>query len=324
MASLTINLAPQSSEPSDHPSAGRWIGHLICGSMIFALVLSGCTPVSQNSGTTPVQSPTRTQIKLPTVEPGTSTPLPSDSPASTPACELSQGSLEETSYSGKVISEQVRVLVHLPPCYSSSTERYPVLYLLHGYPLDETHWLDLGIVETVEEGYAAGSWPQFVIVFPQIPSGLNVNSDGGEGSYEQEFIEGLLPFIEAMYRIRQGADYSALAGVSRGGVWSLEIGLHNAQRFGAVAALSPALHVNNPRPAYNPFSLILDSLNRPERLFLSVGRDEDGFRQKTLEFVELLESLGVPHLYLETPGTHVNSTWEAIMWDLVEFITAGW
>jgi predicted alpha/beta superfamily hydrolase len=27
------------------------------------------------------------------------------------------------------------VFVYLPPCYASSTERYPVVYLLHGYGL---------------------------------------------------------------------------------------------------------------------------------------------------------------------------------------------
>lgn len=324
MATWIITPAPPSDEPSHRLTARRWIWLLNWAYVIFAMVISGCTPGSQDSGTAPAQSPTRTQIKLPTVEPGTSTPLPTITPTSMPGCGLTQGSLEATSYSGKVVSEQLRVLVHFPPCYSESAEAYPVLYLLHGYPLDETHWLELGIVETVEGGYAAGSLPQFVIVLPQIPSGLNVNSDGGEGSYEQEFIEGLLPFIETTYRIKQGSDFTALAGVSRGGVWSLEIGLHNAQRFGAVAALSPALHVNNPRPAYDPFSLILEPLNRPERLFLSVGRDEEGFRQKTLEFVELIDSLGVPHLFLETPGAHVNSTWEAMLGDVVSFLTATW
>lgn len=323
MANWINSVIPQPGAPSRALPARRWWGLLIWGSIFFTLFFTGCTPESQTGGTSPVQTPTRTQIKLPTLVPATPT-AQAVSPTSTPGCDLIEGNLQATSYSGKVVSEQVRVLVHLPPCYASSTQVYPVLYLLHGYPLDETHWLDMGIVEAVEQGYASGSWSHFVIVLPQIPSRLNANSDGGEGSYEQEFIEGLIPFIEATYRIKQGADYTALAGVSRGGVWSLEIGLHNAHRFGIVAALSPALHVNNPRPAYDPFSLILKPLNRPERLFLSAGQDEEGFRQKTLEFVEVLESLAVPHVYLETPGAHVNSTWAAIMGDLVQFITAMW
>jgi enterochelin esterase-like enzyme len=310
-------------EPSRRPVRKcSWV--LICGVIYLSLYISGCASGPQIIGTAPGLTPTRTPIKLPTAEPATSTPFPTAPVTGTPACEQVNGDLEATSYPGKVVAQEVRVLVYLPPCYSISTQAYPVLYLLHGYPLDETHWLDLGIIETVEGGYVEGSWPRFLIVLPQIPSGLNVNSDGGDGSYEQEFIEGLVPFIEAKYRIKQGAENTALAGVSRGGVWSLEIGLHNAPRFGTVAALSPALHVNNPRPAYDPFSLLIEPLNRPERLFLSAGTDEEGFHEKTLEFVELLESLGIPHMYLETPGAHVNSTWAAIMGDLIEFVTAVW
>lgn len=311
------------SEPSRRSRRTcSWV--LICGFIQLSLSVAGCTPGPQITGTPPGLTPTRTSIKLPTVEPATSTPLATTSATGTPVCEQVEGNLEATSYPGKVVSQEIRVLVYLPPCYATAAQAYPVLYLLHGYPLDETHWLDLGIIETVEQGYADGSWPHFLMVFPQIPSGLNVNSDGGDGSYEQEFIEGLVPFVETKYRMKQGAEYTALAGVSRGGVWSLEIGLHNANRFGIVAALSPALHVNNPRPAYDPFSLILEPLNRPERLFLSAGTDEEGFHEKTLEFVGSLESLGIPYMYLETPGAHVNSTWAAIMGDLVEFVTAVW
>jgi enterochelin esterase-like enzyme len=234
------------------------------------------------------------------------------------------GNLVTTNYEGVVVSEDIRVFVHLPPCYDIYDQEYPVLYVLHGYPLDENHWLDLGIIETVEEGYSTGRWPHFVIVLPQIPEQLNVSTDGGEGSYEQEFIEGAVPHILNSYRTLVGAESTGLAGVSRGGVWSLEIGLRNADMFGTVAALSPALHVNHPRPAYDPFSLVQDPINRPDRLFLSAGLDEDGFHEKTVEFVLLLESLGIPHTYLETPGVHENSTWIGIMGDLVAFLTARW
>jgi enterochelin esterase-like enzyme len=151
-----------------------------------------------------------------------------------------------------------------------------------------------------------------------------VNTDGGVGSYEQEFMDGLVSFVESNYQVEREAGSTAIAGVSRGGVWSLEIGLHNADRIGIIAALSPALHVNNPRPAYDPFSLIADPAVRPGRLFVSIGRDEDGFYQKTVEFVHLLEQTGVEHTYLETAGAHENSTWIGIMGDLIDFITATW
>jgi enterochelin esterase-like enzyme len=229
-----------------------------------------------------------------------------------------------TSYEGFVGSEELRVNVHLPPCYQDGDRDYPVVFLLHGYPFDERHWLDLEIVETVEEGYSNEAWSPILIVMPQIPAHLNVNTDGGVGSYEEEFLNGLLPFIEDRFRIEESAEYTALAGVSRGGVWALEIGLRNVKRIGIIAALSPALHVNHPRPAYDPFKLIAESRYQPARLFLSAGLEEGGFHDKTVEFVHLLESLGIAHTYLETSGAHENSTWIGIMDDVLTFITATW
>jgi enterochelin esterase-like enzyme len=211
----------------------------------------------------------------------------------TPGCEQVAGKIESGSYQGAVSAKEIRVIVYLPPCYGMNDQQYPVVYALHGYPLDEKHWLELGIIETIEEGYRSGKWPHFLVVLPQIPEDLNVRTDGGEGSYEEEFISGLVPYIVERYRVRGGADSTALVGVSRGGVWSLEIGLRN------------------------PVSL-------PDRLFLSAGYDEGGFHVKTVEFILLLDSLDIPHTYLETPGAHEASTWIGIMGDLITFLTGTW
>jgi enterochelin esterase-like enzyme len=274
--------------------------------------------------TEPDPSPIRTQTILPTALSPTEIPQPTIEPTMMASCNQVTGSLEATQYPGVVGSEEVSVLIHLPPCYEDNQNGYPVLYLLHGYPLDENHWLELGIVDFVNTGYTDGQLPHFLIVLPFIPPGLNVSTDGGVGSYEQEFIEGLVGFVESNYRVEKGAGSTAIAGVSRGGVWSLEIGFNNTDRIGIVAALSPALHVNNPRPAYDPFSLIRDPANRPNHLFVSIGVDEEGFYQKIVEFAHLLEQLGIEFTYLETPGRHENNTWIGIMGDLVEFITATW
>lgn len=297
---------------------------LYFGFFLLSGLIIGCTPAATISSVPFEPTATRTQIVLPTAGIPTSTPTPPLKATATPICDQVTGNLVATNYEGVVESDDIRVLVHLPPCYDIYGREYPVLYVLHGYPLDENHWLDLGIIETVEEGYSTGRWPHFIIVMPQIPNVLNVNTDGGEGSYEQEFIEGLIPFILESYRTMVGVDSTRLAGVSRGGVWSLEIGLRNNDIFGTVAALSPALHVNHPRPAYDPFSLVGDPDNLPDRLFLSIGTDEGGFYEKTVEFALHLDSLGISHTYLETPGGHENSTWRAIMGELIAFITADW
>ena len=239
-------------------------------------------------------------------------------------CTESSGFIEETSYPGYVIDGEVPVRVYLPPCYELTTDLYPILYVLHGYPMDETHWSDLGVDEVAEKGFTTRSWEPFLIVMPRIPDSLNIYSDGGLGSYEEELLLGLIPAIEKEYRVIGTEQYRAIAGVSRGGVWALEIGFRNSDIFETVAALSPALHVNNPRPAYDPFKLIAVEEELPENIFLSAAEDEGGFRSKTEELSHLMDNLGITHTYLLTDGLHEDTTWMKIMGDVVGFITASW
>jgi enterochelin esterase-like enzyme len=290
--------------------------------VLWAFWIAGCA----------VESPVPTAIPGFTPEPTatvTLTPFPAatntvqPSPSPTQVCTDVAGQIEEITYSGYIVEGEVPVRVYLPPCYGITKDRYPTLYVLHGYPMDELHWISLGVIEAAENGFAVENWEPFLIVMPRIPDPLNTRSDGGPGSYEEEFLLGLLPSIEQAYRTLGSAKDRAIAGVSRGGVWALEIGLRNANVFNTVAALSPALHVNNPRPAYNPFNLIRNTEQLPENIFLSAAKDEGGFRTKTEELSQLMDDFGIAHTYLLTAGLHEDATWEGIMEDLLRFIAVS-
>jgi enterochelin esterase-like enzyme len=232
--------------------------------------------------------------------------------------------MESFDYPGVALAEQIPVRVYLPPCYGSGDMPYPTLYLLHGYPYTESHWDELGVDELVTVGIAAGAWPPFLMVMPFQPQPLFTHSDGGPGSYEEEFIRGLLPAVEDRYRVIRRADGRALAGISRGGVWALEIGLRNPSAMRAVAALSPALNVNLPRPEYDPYQLVAQGEGLPEHVFLAAGRGELSVLRKTIELREVLQSTGVNPLFMETSGAHEASTWRAVMGPMILSVVQSW
>jgi hypothetical protein len=118
--------------------------------LLFLVALIGCSPQPTLMNSVQDPSPTRTQIVLPTALIPTQTPFPIVEPTLLPSCEHLTGSLESINYPGVVGPEEIRVLIHLPPCYEIDENEYPILYLLHGYPLDENHWMDLGIVKLIE------------------------------------------------------------------------------------------------------------------------------------------------------------------------------
>lgn len=246
------------------------------------------------------------------------------SPSQTSSCVDGVGHVEQTKYPGKVSQGTIAIRIYFPPCYESSAERYPVLYLLHGYPFNESHWDELGVDEVVEVGIQIGRWQPFIMVMPFLPQSLNVESDGGPGSYEEEMLEGLVPFIDENLRTIADADHRAIAGISRGAIWAMEISFRNPDQIAIVAALSPALPMNRARPEYDPF-IILQSTNRlPSKIFISVGDEEGGFRKKTEELVSLMKELGVPHRFLLASGGHEASTWMAVMEDLIIFVSDAW
>lgn len=307
----------------ENPSSRRPNRHLSLA-LSFALALAvvgACTP----TGLGPTPSPTADQ---PSTSPGptataTERPTATASPKATPtpACQLEVGSLDKVTYPSQLQPEEVPVWIYKPPCYDVSAGALPVLYLLHGKPYDEQHWVSLGLVEAYEAGLRRGDWGEALLVLPRQPEPLFSRSDGGPGSYEEEFVEGLVPFVESSYRCSTRPRDRRLAGISRGGVWALEIGLRHPDQFGTVVALSPSLAVNYPRPAYDPFELAARS-DLPARMLLLAGA-EDWARPETERLADLLAT-GDTVLEVSTvPGDHSDPTWTEAMPAVLQFLLAG-
>jgi len=189
--------------------------------------------------------PTPSYTALPTeTSASTSTSLPSPSPSATPVpptatpvpvCVEAQGRIEQGTFSSAVIGREQPYRIYLPPCYDSSDETYPVLYLIHGYPYDDSHWDELGIDEAANAGIAQSTLPPFVIAMPAADNeGTFTKTSGGPRSFEGVMLDEFLPFVEAGYRVSSMPGKRAIGGLSRGAVWSLEIAFRNPELFSAV------------------------------------------------------------------------------------------
>jgi len=270
------------------------------------------------------QAPSATATLTPSPSPSsTPAPSPTPSPSPTAACLEIHGRVDEVSYPGLLVHRDIPVRVYLPPCYSSSRRSYPVLYLLHGLPFTESHWDDLGADEVADEAIAAGEWVQFLIVMPFQPQPLFGSTDGGEGSYEQEFLEGLVPFIDRNYRTDPQPGARALAGISRGGVWALEIGLRHPDMFGGVGALSPALSANSARPEFDPLDIVAQGDPFPDRIYLGAG-DRDWARRLTVSLANDLGEAGAKLMLAIVPGGHQTEVWTRLLRPMMSYLVTPW
>ncbi|MDF1500428.1 MAG: alpha/beta hydrolase-fold protein [Anaerolineales bacterium] len=239
-----------------------------------------------------------------------------------PACEEASGRVERTEYSSQLLGEYIPVLVYLPPCYPDRGE-YPVLFLLHGKPQDEKHWTILGVDQFVDERIQTGELAELVLVMPQQPEPLFSQTDGGPGSYEGEFLSALVPVIESRYAISTRPEARSIAGISRGGVWALEIAFTHPEAFDGVGGLSPALEVNDARLAYDPIELAASKDELPEHIFLASG-DVDSSAAETQRLHAVLTERGAAHRYTTVPGGHEGATWEQLIGEMLVYLTSHW
>jgi enterochelin esterase-like enzyme len=198
--------------------------------------------------------------------------------------------------------------------------------LLHGHPFDEEHWVRLGVDEVADDGIRSDAYPPLIIVMPDGDSsegGIYVNTSGGERSIEGLVVDELMPHIDATYQTRTDREARAIGGISRGGVWSLEIAFRHPDLFGAVGAHSPALSVNYPHPLYDPYSLAAEPGVKELRIYLDAG-DVDWARTGTRRLHETLEEEGVAHEYVLGEGSHVDEYWSKMLPAYLAFYTAPW
>jgi enterochelin esterase-like enzyme len=325
-------------------SMRHWQGRLLCFSILIALFLPGCSSVDGEdlivNAVGSVQAviiqsdPVRADDPL--GERSCSDEAEEDTCLTQPAVEVQrptesfkdrcgqvEGSIEQKSYPGMISGDLIPVIIYLPPCYDPYLQVYPVLFLLHGKPQDERHWLLLGVDEIFEQGLQEGKWPAFVMVMPQQPEPLFSQSDGGPGSLEQELLQGLVPFILDRYAITGDGERWGIAGISRGGVWALEISFQHADQFQAVAALSPALNVNSARASFDPMLMLPVATPAPATIFLGAG-ETDSARAMTQMLAETTDELDLRYQYLEVPGNHESATWIKLIPDMLAFITSNW
>jgi enterochelin esterase-like enzyme len=266
----------------------------------------------------------------PTMAPDTGSVSAAESPTEptvTPmpdVCPYLRGRTETGTITSVAMGEQPRYLVHLPPCYDQYPNRaFPTLYLFHGWPLNEWHWIDLGVADWADDWVSRGLIGPFIIVMPGVSqNGRYVHSSGGDGSFEGFVVNELVPHIDAAYRTIVDPSGRAVGGISRGGVWALEIALRNQDVFSRVGGHSPALAVNNPLPQYDPYLLIREDISGLQ-FYLDAGT-VDWTRSGLIRFRDALIDQEANVTYEVHEGNHVDALWRGAMSDYVAFYTAAW
>jgi enterochelin esterase-like enzyme len=135
--------------------------------------------------------------------------------------------------------------IYTPPGYEESTERLPVVYLVHGSPGAGGDWFAAGNVPAVMDVLL-----EHKLVEPMIVVGMDVNGTGpsaedtecldsttGGSQVETYISDTVIPWIDGEYRTAADWEHRAIGGFSSGGFCAIDQGLRNPSLYGVILAL---------------------------------------------------------------------------------------
>jgi enterochelin esterase-like enzyme len=136
-----------------------------------------------------------------------------------------------------------RAFVYTPPGYEDNRrQRYPVLYLQHGWGEDETAWTNQGHANLIMDNLIAeGSSEPFLIVMTygmtnDVQIGGLANFD--ISAFETVLIDELIPYVDANFRTHSDQPNRAMAGLSMGGMETRWIALEHLDTFSHIGLFS--------------------------------------------------------------------------------------
>jgi putative tributyrin esterase len=141
----------------------------------------------------------------------------------------------------KSVGRKMKYNVALPENYDAAAkenDRYPVLYLLHGFSSNYTAWSRLGAPRTAR-AY------NLIVVMPDVGNSWYANwaqsNEGQKNDWEDFIIKDLIGHVDSNYRTIATREGRAINGLSMGGYGALMLGLKHPEMFCSIGSHSGAV-----------------------------------------------------------------------------------
>lgn len=223
------------------------------------------------------------------------------------------GKVEQILFPSKSTNTSRRGFVYTPPGYDKSKEKYPVLYLQHGWGEDETAWSNQGRANLIMDNLIAeGKIKPFLIVMTY--GMTNEIKFGGlrdfkVDAFQTVLVDELIPYVDANFRTISDQAHRAMAGLSMGGMETKMITLNKPEVFSHYGLLSGG--------TYKPEDI--KDKSKVKLIFLSCGSKErpDGVKSAT----EALKTAGFNAVSYISEGTaHEFQTWRRSLYQLAPLL----
>ena len=139
-----------------------------------------------------------------------------------------------------------QLTVYLPPDYEKGTQRYPVIYVLHGYGGTDSVMMSVWInfKQLLDEAIKTGKMRPMIVVAPNSNTKLQgsfYTNSSVTGNWADYIGKDVVQYMDKNFRTIPHRKSRGLCGHSMGGNGALKLGMLFADTFNAVYALSPAV-----------------------------------------------------------------------------------
>ena len=250
--------------------------------------------------------------------------------------DVPHGAVAEVFYASSVLKTTRRMHVYTPPGYEAGSQKYPVFYLLHGAGDTDDAWTSVGRAGFIFDNLiAAKQAVPMIVVMPAghqpARPGLQPGAAGpaalpagAVNPFTQEFLADVMPYVERRYRVIADRPHRAIAGLSMGGMQTLDIAFRELAKFAYIGVYSSGAVLGGGRgaaagAAATPPTLDWAEVHKTDLanpglkagtklVWLATGVD-DRLIANTRTTVEILRQHGFQPEFKETPGAHTWLVW---------------
>lgn len=260
------------------------------------------------------------------------------------------GTVTVTWFPSTALKAARRMFVYTPPAYEGGTERYPVLYLLHGSGGDEQAWPEMGSASVILDNLLAqGKMKPMIVVMPNAywdeqaaldnafprtsqPPGVGSGRRDYEGN-EKDIVDDLIPFVEKHFRTLPGRENRAIAGLSMGSGIAANVGLKRLDVFASVGIMSAGMFGSRSNPSAAPpeGAMLLEKISpglvthpavtneKLRLLFFSCGLEDPRIQYFT-KAVQELQGRKINVTLKTYPGAHEWRVWRSSLADMAPLL----
>lgn len=231
------------------------------------------------------------------------------------------------------LGKQRRIWIYLPPGYTASKKRYPVIYMHDGQNLFDAYTAGFG-EWGMDEFLDSLKKAQRQVIIIGIDHGGNdriaeyspYDSEYAKGigdAYARFLAETLKPYIDKHYRTLPDAKHTTIAGSSMGGLISMYAALKYPKVFGNAGIFSPAFWINP-----KIYDLAQNNALKNSRYYFICGDQESDKEVNDMnKMVSILSQKGLPAKNIPSTvikgAKHNEQQWRGDLPGFYSWLVAG-